>query len=177
MVFAENSDNKSDKLFFQTVKIHRHSCKILMIDIFQQKNGQQKAFQSGADAYLEYPCAVEEVMEAIEKLQPPKRQYFLEEPLKMLDLELYPGAYEAFRAGKRITLRKKEYQLLEFLLRNKNRVINRNTILEYIWSYDTSAVTNTLDVHMSALRRKIDGGHDFKMIQTVYGAGYKLCDH
>lgn len=83
---------------------------------------------------------------------------------------------EVHRNGKRVQLRKKEYELLEFLARNKDRVINRLTILEYVWNYDVSVDTNTLEVHMVALRRKIDRGQAHKLLQTVHGRGYKLCD-
>lgn len=83
---------------------------------------------------------------------------------------------EVYRSGKRVKLRKKEYELLEFLVRNKDRVVNRLTILEYVWNYDISIDTNTLEVHMVALRRKIDRGYTHKLIQTIHGRGYKLCD-
>ncbi len=97
-------------------------------------------------------------------------------PLNFSELKIDPGAFEVKRNGKPINLRRKEFQLLEFLARNKNRVVNRHTLLEYIWNYNTSAVTNTLEVHMSNLRRKIDGDYSNKIIQTIYGAGYKFCD-
>lgn len=96
--------------------------------------------------------------------------------LQVCDLVLYPDELKVERKGKNIRLSKKEYQLLEFLARNKNKVINRNTILEYVWNYSVHCMTNTLDVHMSNLRRKIDGGFKTKILQTVYGLGYKLCD-
>lgn len=98
------------------------------------------------------------------------------EPLILGDLSLYPDAYEAYSHGQKMPLRRKEYQLLEFLLRNKNRVLNRHTILEYIWDYDTRAITNTLDVHISSLRRKIERYDQKKTIKTVHGSGYKICD-
>lgn len=92
------------------------------------------------------------------------------------DLTLHPDEYLVERCGKVIRLRKKEYQLLEFLARNKNKIMNRNTLLEYVWNYNVQIMTNTLEVHISNLRRKIDGDYATKMLQTVYGLGYKLCD-
>jgi DNA-binding response OmpR family regulator len=80
------------------------------------------------------------------------------------------------RDGMFIRLRKKEYQLLEFLARNKNKVLNRHTLLEYVWNYNVMAMTNTLEVHISSLRRKMDLGYPTKILQTVHGLGYKLCD-
>ena len=96
--------------------------------------------------------------------------------LTLGELTLNPEELHAERNGKIIKLRKKEYQLLEFLALNKNKVMNRNTLLEYIWNYSVQSMTNTLEVHMSSLRRKIDGDYPTKMLHTVYGLGYKLCD-
>lgn len=96
--------------------------------------------------------------------------------LYLSSLEIDPENQEVRRNGKPITLRRKEYELLEFLARNKGRVINRLTILEYVWNYSASAETNTLEVHMAALRKKIDRGHSLKLLRTVHGRGYKLCD-
>jgi len=93
------------------------------------------------------------------------------------DLTIIPDARQVLRNGKNVRLRKKEYQLLEFLAQNKNKVVNRHTILEYVWNYDVQAITNTLDVHISNLRKKIDSDYPKKCIQTVYGSGYMLCDH
>jgi len=90
------------------------------------------------------------------------------------NLKLRPATNEAFREGHKIPLRRKEYQLLEFMARNKNMVMHRLTILEYVWNYDAHIATNTLEVHMAALRRKVDDGFQQKLIHTFHGLGYKL---
>lgn len=77
--------------------------------------------------------------------------------------------------NRKIKLRKKEYELLEFLARNSDRVINRLTILEYVWNYHANIETNTLEVHMAGLRKKIAKESPRKMIRTVHGFGYQLC--
>ncbi len=89
---------------------------------------------------------------------------------------LNPQTQEAFYKGRKIGLRKKEYQLLEFLALNKNRVVNRLTILEYVWNYEVEIETNTLEVHMAGLRRKIEKfcAREQAHIETVYGMGYRL---
>lgn len=96
--------------------------------------------------------------------------------LRLSDLFVDTEKQEVFRKGERIKLRKKEYELLEFLARNKDRVINRLTILEYVWNYDANVETNTLEVHMTALRKKLEQNRPHKLFQTVHGRGYKLCD-
>lgn len=92
------------------------------------------------------------------------------------DLVIDFDSYKVSRAGIEISLRRKEFQLLEFLVRNKNKVMNRHTILEYVWDYNNQTATNTLEVHMSGLRRKIDSKGKKQLFQTVYGAGYKISD-
>lgn len=92
------------------------------------------------------------------------------------DLQIDLGKQEVYRKNKRIELRKKEYELLEFLARNRDRVMNRLTILEYVWNYSAHVDTNTLEVHIAALRRKVDQGFSQKLVRTVHGLGYKLSD-
>lgn len=157
------------------VKNLHKTTKVLVISLIYSPHGRENAFISGADEHLEYPATPRELMEILDKLRF-KYKAEVGEPLILGDLVLKPESYEVTRAGKRVHLRKKEYQLLEFFMRNKNRVINRHTILEYIWNYDTQAMTNTLDVHISSLRKKIDGDYSKKLLKTIYGAGYKLSD-
>ena len=106
----------------------------------------------------------------------PKNEKTKLENIILGDLKIDVSNFDVQRKGRKIQLRRKEFQLLEFLARNKNCIINRNTLLEYIWDYSATVMTNTLDVHISKLRQKIDGGEPIKLIETVYGAGYRLCD-
>lgn len=96
--------------------------------------------------------------------------------LKLRDLQIDTETHQVCRNGRNLKLRKKEYELLEFLARNKDRVLNRLTILEYVWNYNTSVKTNTLEVHMVALRKKLDRSGANRLIKTIHGLGYKLCD-
>ncbi len=96
--------------------------------------------------------------------------------LEFANLKINTNTREVTRNGQPIDLRKKEYELLEFLARNKDRVLNRLTILEYVWDYTTSIETNTLEVHIAALRKKIDTENSRRIFQTIRGYGYKLCD-
>ncbi len=72
-----------------------------------------------------------------------------------------------------IKLRKKEYELLQFLITNKNRIVNRNTILENVWGLSSNPFTNTVDVHIASLRKKLNRG-DKVLLKTIHGVGYKL---
>jgi len=78
------------------------------------------------------------------------------------------------QSGQSYHLRPKEFQLLLFLLRNRNKVINKTFLLEVLWNYDIYTPTNTLEVHLSSLRKKLESVSPKRLIQTVHGAGYRL---
>ena len=97
--------------------------------------------------------------------------------LTLGELVIRPERYEVIRSGNKINLRRKEYDLLEFLVRNRERILSRLTILEYVWNYNAQIVTNTLEVHMSALRQKIDKGFNKKLLHTFHGLGYMFSEN
>lgn len=107
-----------------------------------------------------------------------KDHYYIpeEKPIILHDIAIYPNSLEACRGENKIKLRKKEFELLQFLAKNSNKVINKNALLEYVWNYDLQSNTKTLEVHMSNLRRKIDSQHKKKLIETIHGTGYKFSD-
>jgi len=90
------------------------------------------------------------------------------------DLTLDSVSREVRRGGLVITLTTKEYSLLEFLMRHPNQSLTRTTIAEHVWDYDFDNFTNIIDVHVFALRRKLDDGHEVKLLHTVRGVGYRL---
>ena len=94
--------------------------------------------------------------------------------IKIEDLELDPNTRLVTRNLQKITLRKKEFDLLEFLMCNKGRVVSKSQILEQVWDYHFDAESKTVDVHISSLRSKIDKNFNPKLIKTVYGSGYTL---
>ena len=78
------------------------------------------------------------------------------------------------RGGEKIDLQPREFKLLEYLMRNANRVVTRSMLLENVWDYHFDPQTNVIDVHISRLRGKIDKGFDTPLLETVRGAGYRL---
>ena len=90
----------------------------------------------------------------------------------LADLTLDTQTHAVARGGKSINLTAREFMLLEYLVRNKNRVLSRQKIEDSVWSYDYEGGTNVVDVYISYLRKKIDEGFDQKLIHTVYGIGY-----
>lgn len=87
-----------------------------------------------------------------------------------LDYNQYSASYE----NKKIPLYKKEFELLQFFLRNSHRVLTRTEILEHLWGYDITAMTNTIDVHVHRLRKKLEKYTQKKYIQTIHSVGYRL---
>ena len=128
---------------------------------------------SGADDYLVKPFALEELqarLRALLRRQSPDKSSLL----KVCDLTLDPATHFVERAGQRIDLTAKEFALLEYFMRNPNRVITREMAESHIWSYDFQAISNVVDVYVRRLRRKIDDPFEVKLFETVRGAGYRL---
>jgi DNA-binding response OmpR family regulator len=94
--------------------------------------------------------------------------------LKVANLVLDPAAHTASRNGVPIELTAKEFALLEYLMRNPNRLITRQMVENHVWSYDYEGASNVVDVYIRRLRRKIDEHFDIKLIETVRGAGYRM---
>ena len=130
-------------------------------------------FQAGADDYVVKPVAMAELairVQALLRRGPNLR----EDVLKASDLEVNRLTRQVKRAGKRVELSPKEYSLLEYLILHAGRTLSRSMIVEKIWDQSFEGLTNIVDVYIGQLRRKIDEGHEPKLIRTVRGIGYLL---
>jgi DNA-binding response OmpR family regulator len=127
----------------------------------------------GADDYLAKPFAFVELVARCRALI---RRGSNDRGAEILfaDLRLDPVAHKVWRAGEEITLTSKEYALMEYFIRNPNRVLTRLMIAENVWDYTFDSFTNIIDVYVNYLRNKIDQKFDKKLIHTVRGAGYAL---
>lgn len=128
---------------------------------------------SGANDYLVKPFSFEELLARIRVLTREKHN-LTENILSIGDLELNLSSHIVTRGGTEISLTSKEYQLLEYLLYNKEKVLSREKIENHIWNYDYEGGTNVIDVYIRYLRKKIDDGFPTKLIHTVRGAGYVI---
>lgn len=125
----------------------------------------------GADDYLVKPFAIGELLARIRAVI--RRSLTQQNPVIIFDdFTLNPLTHEVTRAGKTLELSAKEYTLIEFLVYNADRVLNRLTLSEHVWKYDFDRGTNFIDVYINRLRNKIDKGHRKKFIYTVRGYGY-----
>ena len=128
----------------------------------------------GANDYLTKPFAIEELLARIRVYQRDKAISKKTDEIRVNDIVMNNKTHQVWREGKEIELTKKEYDLLQMLLKNKNIVLTREQLIENIWGYDYIGDTNVVDVFIRYLRSKIDEGFDNKLITTIRGVGYVI---
>jgi len=133
-----------------------------------------KGLQTGGDDYLTKPFAFSELLARVQALI--RRAGGISEPtqLNVGDLSINLLTREVTRGGGKIELQPLEFSLLEYLVRNKGRIVSKTMIMEHVWDYNFDPQTNVVEVRISRLRDKIDRGVDKKLIHTVRGVGYVL---
>ena len=147
---------------------------IIMLTAKSGVNDKIEGLDAGADDYLAKPFSLDELLARIRALLR-RPNVILNEEIKVGDLILNTTTFEAKRNGKTIILSKKEYDLLEYLMRNANKTISKEKIINHVWDFDSDILPNTVEVYMGYLRNKIDKPFkDKKMLQTVRGFGYKI---
>lgn len=148
---------------------------IIMLTARDDIDTKVTGLDSGANDYLTKPFAVPELFA---RIRAAFRQARLTTPangdnsLNVKNLRLYPSRYEAAADGQPVELTKKEYDLLDYLVRNKNVVLSRERILQQVWGYEYMGDTNIVDVYIRYLRNKLDERFEQKYIYTVRGVGY-----
>ena len=148
---------------------------ILMLTARDALDDRVLGLDSGADDYLVKPFEIKELRARLRALL--RRDSGNKSgDLIIEDLRLDPSTHYAWRADTPLDLTAKEYSLLEYMLRNPNRLITREMVIAHLWDYDQSISSNVVDVYIRRLRRKVDDPFDVKLIETVRGAGYRLHD-
>ena len=155
------------------------SIPVILLTSMSALNDKIEGYDAGADDYIVKPFEFRELLLKIRVLL--KRTMNQNIPvgnmLKAGDLEMNLDSKEVLRSGKKVNLTAKEFQLLEYLLRNKNRVVSRSDIAISVWDIDFDTNTNVIDVYISYLRNKIDKEFEQKLIQTQVGMGYVIKDN
>ena len=146
---------------------------VILLTALGSVNDRTKGLDGGADDYLVKPFALEELLARVRALlrRPVEQQ---QNVLTAGDHSLDTVNFSVIRAGKSIQLTSKEFGLLEYMLRNQDRPLSKDTIIAHVWDYDADILPNTVEVYIKYLRSKIDAGFERPLIHTVRGFGYKL---
>lgn len=150
------------------------SCPILMLTAKSLVDDIALGLDSGADDYLTKPFEAKELIARIRALLRRKDQV-IPDVYRLHDLEINFQTQEVTKKGKKIELSPKEYGVLEYLAKNADRVVDRNDLLTHVWDENADSFSNTVDVHIRYLRKKIDDNSKIKLINTIKGKGYRLC--
>jgi two-component system, OmpR family, response regulator MprA len=146
---------------------------ILVLTARDGVEARVEGLDAGADDYLVKPFERQELLARLRALlrrRPPRGQA----TLIMGDLRLNPDTHEVTRGERPVDLTQREFELLEYLMRNERIVISRQRLLDEVWGYDPFSMTNTIEVFVSNLRRKLEAGGEPRLLHTIRGAGYVL---
>jgi DNA-binding response OmpR family regulator len=157
------------------IRARKATLPILILTAKDSLEERVAGLDSGADDYMVKPFALAELSARLRALL--RRGAARENTLRVGDLEMDTVRRLVRRAGRAVDLKPKEYALLEFLMRNSDRPVTKSLIIEHVWNIHFDSVSNVVEVHVNALRNKIDRGFDRPLIHTIRGVGYILTDH
>ena len=146
---------------------------ILMLTARDAVESRVEGLDAGADDYLVKPFERQELLARLRALlrrRPPRGQA----AITVGDLRLNPDTHEVLRGERQLDLTQREFELLEYLMRNERIVVSRQRLLDEVWGYDPFSMTNTIEVFVSNLRRKLEAGGEPRLLHTIRGAGYVL---
>jgi DNA-binding response OmpR family regulator len=165
---------RSGAQVLRDIRARKPSLPVLILSAKDSIEERVAGLDAGADDYMVKPFALAELSARLRALL--RRGLPHETRLRLADLEMDTIRRSVTRAGRSIDLTPKEYALLEFLLRHSDRPVTRSLIVEHVWDIHFDSVSNVVEVHVNALRNKIDRGFTSPLIHTIRGVGYILTD-
>ncbi|HZJ41292.1 MAG TPA: response regulator transcription factor [Candidatus Saccharimonadales bacterium] len=174
LVILDNSLPKMSGLeVLKEIRQDKKHLPIIMLTVKAELSDKKTAFDLGADDYLTKPFLLEELIMRIEALL--RRPKHIKNQIIKLGNLLLDSKIGCFkRGGKELYLTRREFCLLEYLLRRKNEIVSRGEILENVWDYNADPFSNSIETHIASLRRKLNSGGQRDIIHTFSGRGYKL---
>jgi DNA-binding response OmpR family regulator len=156
------------------IRARKAALPILILTAKDSLEERVAGLDSGADDYMVKPFALAELSARLRAVM--RRGTPRENTLRVGDLEIDTVRRAVRRAGRAIELKPKEYALLEYLVRNSDRPLTKSLIIEHVWNIHFDSVSNVVEVHINALRNKVDRGFDRPLIHTIRGVGYIMAD-
>ena len=157
------------------IRLGRNIMPVIVLTAVDDVETKTKILNMGADDYLVKPFSFVELLARLKSvLRRSQGNVQTSQQLTVGELLLDPEMRMVTRSGKPIKLRLKEYILLEYFMHNADKVVNRSTLIEKVWDYNAQLYSNTVDSHISSLRKKLNAGFEKKLIETVHGVGYIL---
>jgi len=152
----------------------RHTVPILMLTAHDHVQDKVDALNSGADDYLTKPFSFSELLARVQALLRRPHGEFIPQYIDVGRVRFDTSEHTVTVDGQPVELRPKELNLLEYLLRNKGKIISRYDILEHVWQSNKNPQTNSIEVHIKTLRLKLEKPFNMKLIRTIHGYGYKI---
>jgi two-component system OmpR family response regulator len=158
----------------QRLREHGIVVPALIISALGEIDDRVRGLRAGGDDYLVKPFAFAELLARVEALARRSATVLKETVLRVGDLELDLVARTARRGDREIELRPREFQVLEYLVRNEGHVVPRAMLLQHVWDLHFDPTTNIIDVYVGRVRRKVDGNQAYPLIHTVRGVGFRV---
>jgi two-component system OmpR family response regulator len=158
----------------QKARDEKKTAPVIILSAKRSIDDRVLGLRSGGDDYLTKPFSFSELLARVEALSRRATSQDMSSNLELADLTLDLMARTVVRNGKSIDLQPKEFSLLEYLIRNADRVVSKTMIMERVWNYNFDPCTNVVEARISKLREKVDKGFDTPLIHTVRGVGYVL---
>ncbi len=173
IILDVNLPKKDGLQVLRELRQHKITTPVLLLTVRAAIEDRVIGLDTGADDYLTKPFAFQELLARVRALL--RRGSGAEQPvIEVADLKLDPARRLVHRGEQKIELTSKEFALLDYFMRNRDRVLTRTMIAEHVWDYSFDTSTNVIDVYVNYLRKKIDHDREPKLIQTVRGVGYVL---
>lgn len=173
MILSAESEDKPGKQVCADLRERGERRPIIILQVESGVAEKIETLECGADDCMVKPISADELAARIHAILR-RPQTFTPDVLELDDLAVDIRGQTVLRAGKKVYLTRKEFQLLEYLLRNAHRPVSRGMILEHVWDQTADPFSNTIETHILNLRRKLDRGSRRKLIHTLPGRGYKI---